>query len=337
MAHRITLGSFNAGAGLMLTLWVIAAVGLVVAWHQPGNPIGWLLLAAPTSLAVTFASDGYDGAYRAGQHTLPVLGPAALIFAQLFFFPFIAFPLIIWLFPDGRLPPGRWKWVFWIFLAITVPGFLSVLGATIAAEAGHHVHVLSDGQLAQVENPSSPVVGALTQLFLFGLVGGWLGALAWQIASWRRSSGERRQQLKWLMSGAAVCGVSAVTSFGSSASLWEILIIGIMALPVSIGIGILKYRLYDIDRIISRTLAYALVTGLLVGVYAGLVLLATAGAGVLLAGRGGGVHAGRGGAVQPAAPPGAAGRGPPVQPGPLRRGRRRRGLRRPARGRRCVG
>ena len=50
-SHRITLGSFNTGAGLMLTLWVIAAVGLVVAWHQPGNPIGWLLLAAPTSLA----------------------------------------------------------------------------------------------------------------------------------------------------------------------------------------------------------------------------------------------------------------------------------------------
>jgi hypothetical protein len=274
-AHKITLGSFNTGAGLILTLWVIAAVGLVVAWHQPGNPIGWLLLAAPTSLAVTFASDGYDAAYRAGQHTLPVLGPAALTFAQLFFFPFTAFPLIIWLFPDGRLPPGRWKWGFWISLALTVPGFLSVLGATIAAEAGHHVHVLSDGQLAQVENPSSPVVGGLTQLFLFGLVGGWLGALAWQIASWRRSSGERRQQLKWLMSGAAVCGVFAIASFGSSASLWEILIVGIIALPVSIGIGILKYRLYDIDRIISRTLAYALITGLLVGVYAGLVLLAT--------------------------------------------------------------
>lgn len=80
-AHQITLGSFNTGAGLMLTLWVIAAVGLVVAWHQPGNAIGWLLLAAPTSLAVTFASDGYDAAYRAGQHTLPVLGPAALVFA----------------------------------------------------------------------------------------------------------------------------------------------------------------------------------------------------------------------------------------------------------------
>jgi hypothetical protein len=273
--HKITLGTFNTGAGLMLTLWVIAAVGLVVAWHQPGNPIGWLLLAAPTSLAVTFAGDGYDVAYRAGQHALPVLGPAALIFAQLFYFPFIAFPLIVWLFPDGRVPRGRWKWVFWIFLALTVPGFLSVLAATLAAEAGHHVRVLSDGQLAQVENPSSPVIGGLTLLFLFGLLAGWMGALAWQIASWRRSSGERRQQLKWLMSGAVVCGIFAIASFGSSASLWEILIVGIIALPVSIGVGILKYRLYDIDRIISRTVGYALVTGLLVGVYAGLVLLAT--------------------------------------------------------------
>jgi hypothetical protein len=68
--HQITPGSFDTGAGLMLTLWVIAAVGLVVAWHQPGNAIGWLLLAAPASLAVTFASDGYDAAYQAGQYRL---------------------------------------------------------------------------------------------------------------------------------------------------------------------------------------------------------------------------------------------------------------------------
>ncbi len=273
--HKITLSSLNAGSGLLLTLWVIGATGLVVAWHQPGNPIGWLLLAAPTSLAVTFASDGYDEAYRLGHHALPVLGPAAVIFAQLFFFPFIAFPLIIWLFPDGQLPPGRWRWIFWASMVLVLPAVVSVLGVTVAAIAGHHIHVLSDGELAQVENPTSPVVNVPTLVFFGALLAGWLGALAWQIASWRRSSGERRQQLKWLMSGASVCGISAIASFGSSASLWEVLILGIVALPVSIGVGILRYRLYDIDRIISRTLAYALVTGLLVGVYAGLVLLAT--------------------------------------------------------------
>ena len=112
-------------------------------------------------------------------------------------------------------------------------------------------------------------------MFFGGLLAGWVGALARQAVTWRRSSGERRQQLKWLMSGAAVCGIFLVASFTSSNSLWEVLMLGVAALPVSIGIGILKYRLYDIDRIISRTLAYALVTGLLVGLYAGLVLLAT--------------------------------------------------------------
>ena len=94
---------------------------------------------------------------------------------------------------------------------------------------------------------------------------------------------------------------------------------GVAALPVSIGVAILKYRLYEIDRIISRTLAYAIVTGLLVGVYAGLVLLAqevlrfSSPVAVAI------VHPGRGGAVQPGPAAGAARGGPAVQPGPLRR------------------
>jgi hypothetical protein len=269
------------GTALVLTLWAIAAVGLVVAWHQRANPIGWLLLAMPVSLLLTFAGDSYDQAYRhiqdaQRQHALPVLGPAALIMAQLFFFPFIALPLIIWLFPDGRPPPGRWRRVFWACPVLLAPALVSVLVLTGAALAtgGPHLHVLADGELPQVENPP-PLVLALTLIFFASLLISWLCAVAYQIASWRRSTGERRQQLKWLMSGAAICGLSAAASFASTAALWEVLLLGIVALPVSIGIGILKYRLYDIDRIISRTLAYALVTGLLVGMYAGLVLLAT--------------------------------------------------------------
>ena len=100
-------------------------------------------------------------------------------------------------------------------------------------------------------------------------------ALGYQLASWRRASGDRRQQLKWLLSGTAVCAVLGIWAVATNSAIWEIALVGVAALPVSIGVGILRYRLYDIDRIISRTLAYALVTGLLVGVYAGLVLLAT--------------------------------------------------------------
>ena len=105
----------------------------------------------------------------------------------------------------------------------------------------------------------------------------WLAFVAHQVLSWRKASGERRQQLKWLACGG---GVTLVTFIGATAAgftsvLGELLSAGLVALPLSIGVGILKYRLYEIDRIISRTLAYALVTGLLIGVYAGLVLLAT--------------------------------------------------------------
>jgi hypothetical protein len=108
---------------------------------------------------------------------------------------------------------------------------------------------------------------------------GWFAA--WRRSTWplrwRRASGEHRQQLKWLASGAAVtvCLGPVSNAVSSHIAASQLVAFGVVALPVSIGVGILKYRLYDIDRIISRTLAYAIVTGLLVGLYAGLVLLAT--------------------------------------------------------------
>ena len=103
-----------------------------------------------------------------------------------------------------------------------------------------------------------------------------LSFVAHQVLSWRRATGERRQQLKWLAGGAAITiGVGVFGNTYVPGVAGQLLSVAIVALPVSIGVGILKYRLYDIDRIISRTLAYAIITGLLIGVYAALVLLAT--------------------------------------------------------------
>jgi hypothetical protein len=171
----------------------------------------------------------------------------------------------------------RWAWLLWPCLAVVAAYMVSIGVVTVGAIAGHHVSVLPDGNLASVERPegstswlSGPQLG-----FLASVVVLWVGAIGHQIATWRHASGERRQQLKWLMSGAAVAAVVGGSSALTNSVLWEVAALGFAALPVSIGIGILKYRLYDIDRIISRTLAYAIVTGLLVGVYAGLVLLAT--------------------------------------------------------------
>ena len=101
------------------------------------------------------------------------------------------------------------------------------------------------------------------------------------MVSYRRSSGERRQQLKWLLGGLAAVPVGLVLAIalGHAPGFWRtvgnvVALAVFLAVPVSMGVAILKYRLYDIDRVLSRTLAYAIVTGLLIGVYAGLVLLA---------------------------------------------------------------
>jgi hypothetical protein len=105
----------------------------------------------------------------------------------------------------------------------------------------------------------------------------WLVWLVLQIPKYRRSTGDRRLQLKWLYSGAAifiVClGIGVLESTGPIVS--DVLAVGVAALPIALGVGILKFRLYEIDRIISRTVSYALVTGLIVGVYVGVVTLTT--------------------------------------------------------------
>jgi hypothetical protein len=130
--------------------------------------------------------------------------------------------------------------------------------------------LLSDRQYAVVFEPLG--------LIVFGF---WALAVGYQIVSWRRATGERRQQLSWLMAGGAmalasfIAGAFAGAAHGGWQVVSDVLLIGGAALPIGMGVAILKYRLYEIDRIISRTLAYAIVTGLLVGVYAGLVLLTT--------------------------------------------------------------
>jgi hypothetical protein len=246
-----------------------AVVGILVARRQPGNPIGWLLLVIAGCLFL--ATDGGDYAllaYHLGYH-LP-LGPLALVLDELWIPGLLLLFVVILLFPDGRLPSRFWRWALRAY-GVLYAALLTVL-AVAAADAiiGRPIRVDSSGGLVGVDNATgwykevqSPLMLALLALS-FSFVGR-------QVLSWRRSSGERRQQLKWLASGAAVTVACAPLVGASIPFAW----FGFAALPLSMGVGILKYRLYEIDRLISRTLAYAIVTGVLVGLYAGLVLLAT--------------------------------------------------------------
>jgi hypothetical protein len=187
-------------------------------------------------------------------------------------------PLIILLFPDGRLPSPRWRWVVGGYLTLAVADMIVQAQMTVYALTRHHTQVDARGQLLLSNHSAYTAFLGPAGLTFFTF---WALAVGYQVVSWRRAAGERRQQLNWLMAGGGAALVSFVAGVAVAAhhGIWQVvgdvLVIGVAALPAGMGVAILKYRLYEIDRIISRTLAYAIVTGLLAGVYAGLVLLTT--------------------------------------------------------------
>jgi hypothetical protein len=258
--------------GSYLVSLAFAGVGVVVARRQPLNPIGWILL-----IFIFLALLGDDAgayavlAYTHGHQGLP-LAPVAVLLAPLGTLAIPVLPLVILLFPDGRLASRRWRWVLWAYAGLIAFFATIIYALTIAAVASHKIRLDSSGSTTNTDHPPGWIGVLIVPILLI-----WLSFIAHQVLSWRRATDERRQQLKWLACGAAISLTSfvAAVALGSTSTLAQVLFNGIAALPVSIGVAILKYRLYDIDRIISRTLAYAIVTGLLVGVYTGLVLLTT--------------------------------------------------------------
>ncbi len=277
----------NAGVNIPGEV-LFGIVGFVIVRRQPRNPIGWLLLVAPIG-AQLLPADGTSYAqlaYRLG-HRLP-FGAVALLLQYSWTVIALLALLIILLFPDGRLPSPHWRPVLWSYLALVACLAGCTYAIAVTALAAPHVRVDSGGGFAAVDVPagSSAWLAPFDALIFPVLAAFWLSFVAAQVLSWRRSSGERRQQLKWLLTGAAVFAASQVIcqpllNFVPDLSgqvklvLNVLLALGAAALPACLAMAILRYRLYDIDRIISRTLAYTIVTGLLVGVYAGLVLLAT--------------------------------------------------------------
>jgi len=274
LTARIGQLSIGIPAGVVIVL-TFAVVGLVIARRQPGNPIGWIMVVFTLVYVLGAAASDYAVLYyRLGHRGLP-LAPLALLLSAVQAPSFAMFPVVILLFPDGRVPGRRWRWAVRAYAGLVALVLAFLLAAPAAALAGHDVrldsrgNLTSSGHLAEwlANPPGWLIVPVIAAIVIIGL-----SFVGYQVLSWRAADGDRRQQLKWLACGGAVAAASLLLA--AALGVAELLA-GLAALPVGIGVGILRYRLYDIDRIISRTLAYTLVTGLLIGVYAGLVLLAT--------------------------------------------------------------
>jgi hypothetical protein len=243
-------------------------VGAIIASRRTHNPIGWLLCAAGLVFgAVMFASEYAIYALLVAPGTLPV-GEALASVNPLWVLGFNLFVLMLILFPTGLLPRGRWRWVVYLYVAIAFVEVIAMLFLPGALEG-----------LELIENPLGidglPIGRKPVQALVFTL---GLVASASLVLRLRRGSWVERQQIKWLAYAAAAAtggsiltytppeaiGARWVTSVG-----YVLLELGVLGIPISIGIAILRYRLYEIDTLINRTLVYGSLTAMLLVVYFG--------------------------------------------------------------------
>ena len=270
LSTRIPAGTGLKGVAI-ITL-PFAAVGLVVARRRPRNSIGWILLAFTLAMLVSVNAANYAVlVFRVHDH-LP-LGRPAVALAPAWIPVLVLAPLPIVLFPDGRIPPGRWRWIFWGYAALALAVLAGLGVADLRAFTDRRVVIDSSGSLSSLTAPAHGVAAIGNVAAIVGYATCFASMVVYQIVCFRRSHGDERQQRKWFLAGGGIAMTGLIIA--TQSNTLGFLFVCIVALPLGLGFGILKYRLYDIDRLISRTLSYAVVTATLVGVFAGVVLLAT--------------------------------------------------------------
>ena len=276
------VGTGSTGA----PLWVIpfvpfAGIGALLAIRRPRTSIGWILIVLGWSFVILVAPipatahQFADGTVDFPSAVLAVLqggsGPAA----------FLLFAVLAMVFPSGQLPNGRWgmlgRAALGVGLTIVAAGYvMPVISVELVGEAyapvRNPIALLPDLALWQLVTPDSSIFPVLFVT---------VGAAVSLIVRVRHARGTERQQLRWLATSLAFVVLGVGSGFaisyvipGSSASglAWIPTVIAFTSVPVAIGIAVLRYRLYEIDRIISRTLAYALMTAMLAIVFAGVIV-----------------------------------------------------------------
>jgi membrane protein implicated in regulation of membrane protease activity len=260
-----------------------AGIGALLAIRKPGNPIGWLLIGLSWTFLNAYAPlRETTAAIQAGTAS-----PFEMLMAwSSVWVPTTGFALllaIMIIFPTGHLPTGRWRGP--AVMAIVAAAFCVLLAALVPT-----VRITAEGQPGQVVAfanpmtflPDAPPWDWLTETFPYPVfVAVLMAAAGSMLVRATRATGQERQQLRWVVTAfaALTCtlplGFAILIVFGDAVGVlaWLPTQISITLPPIAIGIAILRYRLYDIDRIVSRTIAYALVSAILAVVFGGVVVL----------------------------------------------------------------
>jgi len=250
-----------------------ATIGLILALRRPANPIGWLYASSGFTWSLLLPWQPWvDQLVRSGR-PLPLAAEVAAVIAEFQWMPAICLGITLpfLLVPDGRLRSPRWR----------VPAAASVVAAIIGPLAGS----LVPGQLAETNIPNPFGLRGLAGTFATVISsicialywGSLLAALACVVLRFRSSAGVERQQLRWVAAGAtgAIGGLlvaAAAAQFSGIASVAGVLVYpALLCVPVSIAVAVLRYRLYDLDYLVSRAVVYGLLTAGGIAVYVAVV------------------------------------------------------------------
>jgi hypothetical protein len=281
MVATITLAVANGNNGglrepagslvLLLGFSAFMVVGALIVAHRPSNAIGWIFTAIGLLAATALPAGEYvTYAYwtRSGSLPAAILVAWAMLGGTWYLTMALALVFTPLLFPTGRLLSPRWRPVAWLAGAATAAfTVLATLQPNLARAPGRVIaNPIGAAAVGNLEESRVGVV-LLSLMGVLILVG--FGAL---VVRFRRSRGDERQQLKWITYAGGLLPLAVLAYVLPEVVGTVVFAVPLVFLPVAIGIAILRYRLYDIDRLINRTLVYGLLTALLGGVYAGLVL-----------------------------------------------------------------
>jgi hypothetical protein len=235
-----------------------ATVGLVLGLWRPANPIGWLFATSGLIWALTIPVDPWLEQLLLEHRPLPLVAELAAVFGEFNWAPAIAFGITLpaLLVPDGRLRSRRWRPV--------------VAAAAVGPVMGLVANSLLPGQLQETEVPIANPFGldgapgkVAAALGFIGLVlwlTSMLAALVCLVLRFRASRGTERQQLRWVVAGAAGAVAGLLIGMAGVVTTY----FAVLCVPAGVAVAVLRYRLWDLDRLVSRTVTYALVTALLV-------------------------------------------------------------------------
>ncbi|MEO5634919.1 hypothetical protein [Gaiella sp.] len=264
--------SLLADIGIVIAFLAFATVGALVASRLPRNAIGWLFLACPLlGFVAAFSAEYAYRAYVADPGGLPAGALFGWLVLWTWYPALVAIGLVILLFPDGRVPGRRWRPVLWAYIVFAA---LGVAGAAV------YPGVIDESWPGQPRNPLGieglkPVLDGSNLIGTVAIFALLLAILASAVVRFRRSKGDERQQLKWMLVAAVLVFAHIVVSetIGMPDTIVNFMFgLAIATIPIAAGIAMLKYRLYDVDVVIRKTLVYVPLTIMLGAAYVGVVI-----------------------------------------------------------------